>query len=119
GVTKPTTGRILVNGEPVASRLTDIGYVPQDDIVHPALTVREALTYAARLRLPQDSSKEAVGDAIERVLQELALVEHADTPIASLSGGQRKRTSVASELLSRPSVLCLDEPTTGLDPGLE
>ena len=56
---------------------------------------------------------------MERVLGELSLEEHADTRIGSLSGGQRKRTGVATELLSRPSVLFLDEPTTGLDPGLE
>ena len=102
-----------------ATRLTDVGYVPQDEIVHRLLDVDEALRYAARLRLPQDVSDEEIDAAVGRVLGELSLQEHADTRIGSLSGGQRKRTGVAAELLSRPSVLFLDEPTTGLDPGLE
>jgi ABC transport system ATP-binding/permease protein len=119
GVHRPTGGRILLNGEALATRLTDVGYVPQDEIVHPLLTVREALSYAARLRLPPDASPGEVDAAVERVLGELSLYEHAHTRIGSLSGGQRKRTGVATELLSRPSVLFLDEPTTGLDPGLE
>ena len=119
GVTTPTAGRILINGEPVATRLTDLGYVPQDEIVHPLLTVTEALGYAARLRLPPDASKEEIEARIRNVLEELALEEQADTRIHSVSGGQRKRTGVATELLNRPSLLFLDEPTTGLDPGLE
>ncbi|HYU59321.1 MAG TPA: FHA domain-containing protein [Solirubrobacterales bacterium] len=119
GVTRPTTGRITLNGEDLFARLTDVGYVPQDDIVHRLLTVREALGYAARLRLPQDVSDEEIDAAVARVLGELSLDEHAGTLIGSLSGGQRKRTGVATELLNRPSVLFLDEPTTGLDPGLE
>jgi ABC-type multidrug transport system ATPase subunit/pSer/pThr/pTyr-binding forkhead associated (FHA) protein len=119
GVATPSSGRVTVSGEPVLSRLTDIGYVPQDDIVHSLLTVSEALRYAARLRLPQDTSDQEIESVVARVLDELALTEHADTRIGSLSGGQRKRTSVAAELLSRPSLLFLDEPTTGLDPGLE
>jgi ABC-type multidrug transport system ATPase subunit/ABC-type multidrug transport system permease subunit len=119
GVTRPTRGRVTLNGEDLLGRLTDVGYVPQDDIVHPRLTVREALGYAARLRLPEDVSGEEIDAAVARVLGELSLVEHAETMIGSLSGGQRKRTGVATELLNRPSVLFLDEPTTGLDPGLE
>jgi ABC transport system ATP-binding/permease protein len=119
GVTRPTAGRITLNGEDLATRLTEVGYVPQDDIVHRLLTVREALRYAARLRLPQDVSEGEIDAAVERVMGELALKEHAETRIGSLSGGQRKRAGVAAELLSRPSILFLDEPTTGLDPGLE
>ncbi len=119
GVTRPTSGRVTLNGEDLLGRLTDVGYVPQDDIVHPLLTVREALGYAARLRLPEDVSGEEIDAAVARVLGELSLAEHAETMIGSLSGGQRKRTGVATELLNRPSVLFLDEPTTGLDPGLE
>jgi ABC transport system ATP-binding/permease protein len=119
GVTAPTSGRVTVNGEPLANRLTDIGYVPQDEIVHGGLTVVEALRYAARLRLPQDASQAGNEAAVQRVLDELALGEHANTRIGSLSGGQRKRASVAVELLGRPSLLLLDEPTTGMDPGLE
>lgn len=119
GVTTPSAGTVTVNGEPVASRLTDIGYVPQDEIVHPHLTVSEALRYSAKLRLPRDSTAADIDGALERVLAELSLEEHADTQIGSLSGGQRKRAGLASELLNRPSLLFLDEPTTGLDPGLE
>ena len=119
GVHRPSGGQITLNGEPLAARLTDVGYVPQDEIVHRLLDVDEALRYAARLRLPQDVSDEEMDAAVQRVIGELSLEEHASTRIGSLSGGQRKRTGVATELLSRPSVLFLDEPTTGLDPGLE
>jgi ABC-type multidrug transport system ATPase subunit len=119
GVTRPSAGTVLVSGEPVAARLTDIGYVPQEDIVHRSLTVREALRYSARLRLPEDATRADVEGAVERVLGDVALGEHADTRIDSLSGGQRKRAGVAVELLNEPGLLFLDEPTTGLDPGLE
>jgi ABC-type multidrug transport system ATPase subunit/ABC-type multidrug transport system permease subunit len=119
GVTAPSEGTITVSGEPLASRLTDIGYLPQDEIVHGKLTVREALRFAAKLRLPHDTSKAETAESVERVLDELALGEHAETRIELLSGGQRKRVGLAVELLGRPSLLFLDEPTTGLDPGLE
>jgi ABC-type multidrug transport system ATPase subunit len=119
GVARPSSGDVTVNGEPLATRLTDLGYVPQDDIVHRLLDVREALEFAARLRLPEDAAPEETGAAIDRVLAELALEAHAGTRVASLSGGQRRRTGVACELLGRPGLLFLDEPTTGMDPGLE
>ena len=119
GVNPVGGGEITLNGESHLDRLTDIGYVPQDEIVHRHLTTVEALRYAARLRLPADTSEADVDSAIERVVDELSLEEHKDTLIGSLSGGQRKRAGMATELLSRPSVLLLDEPTTGLDPGLE
>ena len=119
GVSSTSGGRITINGDPLASRLTDIGYVPQDDIVHRLLTVTEALGYAARLRLPQDASDDEIAAAVSRVLGELSLEDNAEQRINSLSGGQRKRTGVATELLARPSLLFLDEPTTGMDPGLE
>ena len=119
GVTSPSEGSVTVSGEPVASRLTDVGYLPQDEIVHGKLSVDEALTYAARLRLPHDTSKAEIAASVARVLDELGLVEHAQTRIESLSGGQRKRVGLAVELLGQPSLLFLDEPTTGLDPGLE
>jgi ABC-type multidrug transport system ATPase subunit/pSer/pThr/pTyr-binding forkhead associated (FHA) protein len=119
GVHRASGGRVLVDGEPVATRMTDIGYVPQDEIVHRLLTVREALGYAAELRLPQDTPKADQDAAVARVMEEVGLTEHADTRIGALSGGQRKRAGVASELISQPGMLFLDEPTTGLDPGLE
>jgi ABC transport system ATP-binding/permease protein len=96
-----------------------IGCVPQDNILHTPLTVRRALNYAGRLRFPQDVSAEERDQRIEEVLGELGLTAHADQRIDSLSGGQRKRTSVALELLTKPSLLFLDEPTSGLDPGYE
>jgi ABC-type multidrug transport system ATPase subunit/ABC-type multidrug transport system permease subunit len=119
GVTTPTSGAVKVNGEPVSARLTDIGYLPQDEIVHPALSVRESLRYSARLRLPGDSRESEIEETVDRALEELGLTAHADTRIGALSGGQRKRVGLATEILSRPSLLFLDEPTTGLDPGLE
>ncbi|HEV7453146.1 MAG TPA: FHA domain-containing protein [Pseudonocardiaceae bacterium] len=96
-----------------------IGLVPQDDILHPQLTVRRALTYAARLRFPSDVAATERKRRVLEVIGELGLTEQADQRITTLSGGQRKRTSVALELLTRPSLLFLDEPTSGLDPGLE
>ena len=96
-----------------------IGVVPQDDVVHRQLTVRHALSYAAELRLPSDYDKSAREKEVDRVINDLGLREHQDTQIAKLSGGQRKRTSVALELLTQPQLLLLDEPTSGLDPGLD
>lgn len=96
-----------------------IGVVPQDDIVHPQLTVLRALSHAARLRFPPDVPLEDRDRRIAEVLEELGLSGQAQQRIWSLSGGQRKRASVALELLTRPSLLFLDEPTSGLDPGLD
>lgn len=96
-----------------------IGLVPQDDILHAQLTVRRALGYAARLRFPEDTGKEEQRARVDEVIDELGLGERVDQPIHSLSGGQRKRVSVALELLTKPSLLFLDEPTSGLDPGMD
>jgi ABC-2 type transport system ATP-binding protein len=112
----PTSGVVTVNGDPVRSRMPEIGYVPQFEITHGRLTVLESLSYSARLRLPQDATDEDVDRAVERVIEEVSLGEHRHTRIDSLSGGQRKRVGVATELVSRPGLLFLDEPTTGLDP---
>ncbi len=119
GVSEPSSGAVTVNGEPISSRLPEIGYVPQDEIVHRDLTVSEALTYAARLRLPQDSQVTEIRSVVDGVTSELGLSEHAETRVASLSGGQRKRAGVGTELVNHPGILYLDEATTGLDPGLE
>jgi ABC-type multidrug transport system ATPase subunit len=119
GVQRVSGGSVAIDGEPVRSRAADLGYVPQDEIVHPLLSVREALEYAADLRLPQDTRPAERQEAVQRALREVDLVEHADKPIKALSGGQRKRVGVATELISQPGMLFLDEPTSGLDPGLE
>ncbi|AYG79072.1 ABC transporter ATP-binding/permease protein [Streptomyces hundungensis] len=96
-----------------------IGLVPQDDILHAQLTVRRALGYAAELRFPQDTEKAERRARVDEVIRELGLEQRVDQPIHSLSGGQRKRVSVALELLTKPSLLFLDEPTSGLDPGMD
>lgn len=96
-----------------------IGLVPQDDILHQDLTINEGLHYAAKLRFPAEVSAEEQQQRISEVLRELKLDVHADKKITSLSGGQRKRVSVAVELLTKPSLILLDEPTSGLDPGMD
>ncbi|WP_327346687.1 FHA domain-containing protein [Streptomyces europaeiscabiei] len=96
-----------------------IGLVPQDDILHKELTVKKALKYAAKLRFPADTTAQERDARIDEVLRELKLDIHKDKKVTSLSGGQRKRVSVALELLTKPSLIFLDEPTSGLDPGMD
>jgi ABC-type multidrug transport system ATPase subunit len=123
GYTSPTSGSVTFEGHNIhteyASLRSRIGMVPQDDVVHRQLTVNQALGYAAELRLPPDTSKADREQVVSQVLEELELTKHADTRVDKLSGGQRKRASVALELLTGPSLLILDEPTTGLDPALD
>jgi ABC-type multidrug transport system ATPase subunit len=92
------------------------GYVPQDDIVHSDLTVTEALTFAARLRLPAGTPRSEIVKLVDHTIGSLGLSDRVNLKIGRLSGGQRKRVSVGVELLSRPPLLFLDEPTSGLDP---
>jgi ABC transport system ATP-binding/permease protein len=119
----PMKGQVLVEGDNLYTHYdayrTMIGYVPQDDILHPDLTVQEALEYSARLRLPPDSAEEEIQSRIERALEQVELIAQRKQIISSLSGGQRKRASIAVELLADPPLFFLDEPTSGLDPGLE
>jgi ABC-type multidrug transport system ATPase subunit/pSer/pThr/pTyr-binding forkhead associated (FHA) protein/ABC-type multidrug transport system permease subunit len=119
GVKDPSSGQVLVGADPVDLRLTEVGYVPQTDVLHDRLTVRETLMYTARLRLPSDTSRAECAVAVDEVLEELRLGEHAGTLVGRLSGGQRKRLSCGVELVGKPSTVLLDEPTSGLDPPLE
>ncbi|WP_406815709.1 ATP-binding cassette domain-containing protein [Mycobacterium sp. M23085] len=123
GYTHPTTGTVSFEGHNIhaeyASLRSRIGMVPQDDVVHGQLTVQQALMYAAELRLPPDTTKQDRAQVVARVLEELEMTQHLHTRVDKLSGGQRKRASVALELLTGPSLLILDEPTSGLDPALD
>lgn len=124
GYDRPTEGRVFINGMDLHEHYpmfrTIIGYVPQDDIVHPELTVQEALEYYAGLRLPADIRPEEIRDRIQSVLHKLGLSDVAHVVIGSpdtekgISGGQRKRVNLAMELLADPAILFLDEPTSGL-----
>src|SRR5271168_3485686 len=123
GAMPRSAGVVAFDGHDVhaeyASMRSRIGMVPQDDVVHRQLTVEQALSYAAELRLPPDTSADDRRQVVERVLDELELAPHKTTRVDKLSGGQRKRASVAMELLTGPSLLILDEPTSGLDPALD
>ena len=123
GYTHPTTGTVTFEGHNIhaeyASLRSRIGMVPQDDVVHGQLTVRQALMYAAELRLPPDTTRADREQVVMQVLEELEMTDHLETRVDKLSGGQRKRASVALELLTGPSLLILDEPTSGLDPALD
>ncbi|MFQ5473867.1 MAG: ATP-binding cassette domain-containing protein, partial [Dehalococcoidia bacterium] len=123
GFRPATEGAVMVNGSNLYRNFdayrTNLGYVPQDDIIHKELTVQSALEYAARLRLPSDMTPAERRDRVEDVMQTLGLAARRDVPIVRLSGGQRKRVSIGAELLTRPALFYLDEATSGLDPGTE
>jgi ABC transport system ATP-binding/permease protein len=121
GRKKATSGKLTISDSTNLQKElhTEVGFVPQADILHTKLTVRQALTFGAQLRLPSGTSKEAISNRVQEVLELVELIERADLRIDKLSGGQRKRCSIALELLARPKVLILDEPTSGLDPGLD
>lgn len=123
GFSPASSGQVLV-GERDLYRDYDelrfqIGLVPQADLVPAQLKVQQALDYAARLRFPRDTTRDERSARVSAVMEDLSLTSRSDLRIDRLSGGQRKRVSVALELLTQPSMLFLDEPTSGLDPGLD
>ncbi|GAC1347658.1 MAG: FHA domain-containing protein [Ktedonobacteraceae bacterium] len=123
GLRPAQEGTVLYNGQDYYKHLaafsTQMGYVPQDDIIHRDLTVDRALYYAARMRLPSDFTEDQIQQRIKEVLEDVEMTFRRGLLVSKLSGGQRKRVSIALELLANPSVFFLDEPTSGLDPGLD
>ncbi len=123
GVDRPTSGTVLMNGEDLYENYENlkynIGYVPQDDIVFSNLTLHDTLQYAAKLRMPDNTSIKERNERIKEVLDIVSLTDFENSYIRQLSGGQRKRASIAVELLADPNLFFLDEPTSGLDPGTE
>ncbi len=123
GVSKPTSGSVYINGNDLISNYAVlkniIGYVPQQDIVFNDLTLKDMLKYAANLRMPDDATIKEKKDRIKTVLKIVELTGKEDVIIKNLSGGQRKRASIAVELIADPKLFFLDEPTSGLDPGTE
>ena len=122
---RPGEGGVFLNGhdfyEEYEHFRAQLGYVPQSDILHTSLTVQKALDYTAKLRLPSDVSTEERSKRIAEVLDTVSMNTETirNTRISNLSGGQRKRVSIAAELLADPQLIFLDEATSGLDPGLE
>lgn len=116
-------GQVLLNSADLynefASLRSAIGYVPQEDILHRQLTVKECLYYAARLQLPDDFEETDIWEGVNETIKVLELADRADLAISQLSGGQRKRVSLGIELLSKPALLFVDEPTAGQDPRTE
>ena len=119
GVRAPSAGQVRHDGVRVDAGATPgsgIGYVPQDDIIHVEMPLRRTLQYAARLRLPAGTWPEQADHVVDETMRDLDLADRRDTAVRMLSGGQRKRASIAVELLTQPRTFFLDEPTSGLDP---
>lgn len=115
------SGEVLIDGAPQPPNFKCLsGYVVQDDVVMGTLTVRENLRFSAELRLPSSISRQEKEEKVGRLIQELGLGKVADSRVGTqmirgISGGEKKRTNIGMELIIDPSVLFLDEPTTGLD----
>jgi ABC transport system ATP-binding/permease protein len=123
GMRPASGGSVLINDldlyENIDSFKQSIGYVPQEDIIHRELSVYRTLYYVAKLRLSRDVSREEIDQIINEVLDVTGLTERKNVAVSQLSGGQRKRVSIAVELITKPSIIFLDEPTSGLDPATE
>lgn len=123
GFEKEFTGHVYCNNVDLIEQFQHlkniIGFVPQQDIIYENLTLKRMLLYTARLKMPEDTQKEEILHRIEEVLKMVDLWEHKESYIKKLSGGQKKRASIAVELLADPKLFFLDEPTSGLDPGTE
>ncbi|MEP7214381.1 MAG: FHA domain-containing protein [Acidobacteriota bacterium] len=123
GILPPASGNVLVNNLDLYRNFDSvkqqIGYVPQDDIIHRELSVYRTLYYIARLRLSRDASAAEIAQIIDEVLDVTGLSVRKNVQVRQLSGGQRKRVSMAVELLTKPAAIFLDEPTSGLDPSTE
>nr|DAD42458.1 TPA_asm: hypothetical protein HUJ06_000688 [Nelumbo nucifera] len=114
------TGNVLINGRKKRLDYGLVAYVTQEDVLLGTLTVRETISYSAHLRLPSALSKEEIDQVVEDTIMEMGLQDCADKLIGNwhlrgISGGEKKRVSIALEILTRPRLLFLDEPTTGLD----
>ncbi|OMB93977.1 ABC transporter ATP-binding protein [Mycobacterium sp. NS-7484] len=119
GLQQPSDGEVRHDGIVRGARGgadARVGYVPQDDIIHLEMPLRRTLRYAARLRLPAGTPAVEADRVVEQTMRDLDLADRAEVPVRALSGGQRKRASIAVELLTRPRIFFLDEPTSGLDP---
>ena len=123
GRTKPSSGQIVIGGIDLHTQYQSlsrqIGSVPQADILHTRLTVRQALNYGAKLRLPNDTSKTERTQRVNDVMEQLELTERADLRIDRLSGGQRKLLEMARALMVEPEMIMLDEPMAGVNPALK
>lgn len=119
GRNAPNAGTVAINGANLYANFDalkqDMAVVPQKDILHDSLPLAEALRYTAELRLPPDTSGDEIDTAVADILEVVGLTARRDTLIRHLSGGQVKRASLANELVARPSLLFLDEVTSGLD----
>ncbi|KAK8336595.1 hypothetical protein V6Z11_A09G134400 [Gossypium hirsutum] len=114
------TGNVLLNGKKKRLDYGSFAYVTQEDILLGTLTVRETITYSAQLRLPSSLTRQDIDGIVEGTITEMDLQECADRLIGNwhlrgISGGEKKRLSIALEILTRPHLLFLDEPTSGLD----
>lgn len=119
GDSPPTNGSVTIAGLDLEGNFdylkSQIGYVPQDDIVHKDLTVYQSLYYSAKLRL-QDAEEALISKKINELLADLRITHIKENKVGAISGGQRKRVAIAIEILSEPLILFLDEPTSPLDP---